>query len=180
MEFSYTTSAKDYLALLQHHLERSVIGKHFVQFAWIAIASLAWLSVLLPFLKFGVIDLGFIIRAAFAAFITLGFPFLYRWYNDSVFGLIINERSVKGIAGLTSLTANAEFIEQKTAMTTARAAWCDVVGITSTKHHDFISLAPLVTIMVPASAFSNADARNAFRTQLEHWRTAAGCEAMRS
>lgn len=173
MELSYSTTAKDYLALLQHHLERSALGKHFVTFAWIAIAALAWLSVLLPYLKFGVIDLGFILRASLATALTFGFPFLYRWYNDSVFGQLINERSVQGIAGTTLLAANNEFIEQRTKTTTTRAAWSDVSAIVSTRDHDFISLAPLVTIMVPASAFTGPDARLAFRAQLNQWRAAA-------
>ncbi|MBC7944218.1 MAG: hypothetical protein H7X91_02900 [Burkholderiales bacterium] len=173
MELSYTTNASDYLALLQHHLERSVLGKRFVYFAWIAIASLAWMSVLLPYLKFGVIDLWVILRTALATGITFGFPFLYRWYNERVFGQLINERSVQGIAGPTLLVATSEVIEHRTKMTTTRASWQDVSGIVSTPQHDFISLAPLVTIMVPATAFPEREARVAFQAQLNKWRASA-------
>lgn len=173
MELSYTTDAKDYLALLRHHLDRSVLGKRFVTFAWIAIASLAWLSVVLPYLRFGAVDLWFVLRALLAAALTFGFPFLYRWYNDGVFGQLINERSVQGIAGPTMLIATSEYIEQRTKVTTARAALSDVLGIVSTPHHDFIALAPLVTAMVPASAFRDPDVRRAFQVQLSEWHAAA-------
>lgn len=173
MELSYTTDAKDYLALLQHHLDRSVLGKRFATFAWIAIAALAWMSVILPFIKFGVIDLWFVLRTLLAVALTFGFPFLYRWYNEGVFGQLINDRSVQGIAGLTVLVATAEFIEQRTKVTTARAAWRDVSTIVSTPKHDFISLAPLVTAMIPASAFADPEARRAFQAQLNQWRVSA-------
>lgn len=173
MELSYSTNARDYRALVQHHLERSVLGKQFVYFAWIAIAALAWMSVLLPYLKFGVIDLGFMLRASLATVLTLGFPFLHRWYNESVFSQLINERSVEGVAGATLLVANEDFIEQRTKTTTARAAWGDVIAIVSTPRHDFVALAPLVTIMVPASAFDGPEARRAFQAKLEHWRASA-------
>lgn len=173
MELCYTTNARDYMALIQHHLERSMLGKRFVYFSWIAIAALAWMSVLLPYLKFGVIDLGFISRASLAAALTVGFPFLYDWYNKSVFGQLINERSVEGIAGPTLLLANEEFIEQRTKTTTARASWVEVIAIVSTPQHDFVSLAPLVTIMVPASAFDRPEARLAFQAKLEQWRASA-------
>ncbi len=173
MELSYTTNAQDYMALVQHHLERSVLGKQFAYFAWIAIAALAWMSVLLPYLKFGVIDLGFILRASLATALTFGFPFLYRWYNETVFGQLINERSLEGIAGSTLLVADEEFIEQRTKTTTARASWVDVIAIVSTPQHDFVSLAPLVTIMVPASAFDRPEARLAFQAKLEQWRASA-------
>lgn len=173
IELSYTTTAQDYLALLEHHLERSVFGKRFVYFAWIAIAGLAWASVALPYLKFGVIDAGFLLRASLAAVLTFGFPFLYRWYNQSVFGQLINDRSADGIAGPTSLIATPEFIEQRTQMTTTRGSWGKVVGITSTAGHDFISLAPLVTVMIPASAFDEAGTRLAFQLQVKRWRDEA-------
>lgn len=169
MELRYNTAADDYLVLVRHYLERSVMGKRFVAFAWVAISSLAWLSVILPYLKLGVVDAGFVVRAAFATAIAVGFPFLYKWYNDSVFGQLINERSMQGVAGATTLVATAEFIEQRTATTSARAAWRDVLGIVSTKQHELVSLAPLVTILVSASAFASALERQQFQQQLRQW-----------
>jgi hypothetical protein len=173
VELSFTTTASDYMALLEHHLQRSVLGKRFALFAWAAIAALAWMSVILPYLKFGLIDAGFILRAALATALTFGFPFFYRRYNAGVFGQLINEGTVKGLAGPTSMVATKEFIEQHTPTTTARAMWRDVSGIASTKDYDFIALAPLVTVMIPASAFPNAESRREVQEKLHRWRDAA-------
>lgn len=163
MELCYTTTAADYRALLEYQIEKSILGRRFSRFAWIAIASLAWLSVLLPYWKMGELGWGFACRAVLAVIITLGFPVFYRRYNDGVLAGIVNDASVRGLAGATVLQIANGYVEQRTRLTTTRMEWAEVLGLESRERHEFILMTPLLAIAVPASAFSSVAQRREFQ-----------------
>ena len=94
MKLTYTTVPKDYLTLLNRILNNSIFGKNFAKYAWFAISFLAWMSVILPFIKFQEIGIGFWLRAFFALVITIGWPFFYNKYTDGVFSGIINTKTL--------------------------------------------------------------------------------------
>lgn len=173
MQLRYQTTDRDYLALLNLILEGSVFGRRFSRFAWIGISALAWLSVLLPYLKFHELGAGFWTRAAIALLLTLGFPRFYGAYTTGCFAEIINPRTVTRLAGPVVLTVEKEFAEFATQTSTARASWTDIHKIAATDSHLFLFFTPLVAAPIPRSACASDEAFRELRATLERWWTAA-------
>lgn len=167
MEVRYETTDKDFLALLDRVLEGSVLGWRFSRFAWLAISALAWLSVLLSYLKFRELGFGFWTRAVFALAITIGFPQFYSAYSKGCFTGIINARTAERLAGPTVLTIEDEFVQVATQTTTARAAWRDVHRLVLTDTHLLLFFTPLVAAPIPRRAFTDDAAFHTLHSRLE-------------
>ncbi len=173
MEVRYQTSDRDYLSLLNHVLDGSVLGRRFSRFAWLAISVLAWLSVLLPYLKFREMGAGFWVRATIAIFVTIGFPRFYSAYTTGCFADIINPRTTARLAGPSVLTFEEDFAQVTTQTTTARALWRDIHEIVLTDTHIFLFFTPLVAAPIPRSAFANdAEFRDLHSRLATHWSSA--------
>ena len=155
MNVNYQTTDRDYLSLLNHVLDGSIFGRRFSRFAWLAISALAWLSVLLPYLKFREMGAGFWVRAALALIVTIGFPRFYSAYTTGCFAGIINTRTTARLAGPSVLTVEEDFAQVTTQTTTARALWRDIHEIVFTDTHLFLFFTPLVAAPIPRSAFAD-------------------------
>lgn len=173
MDMRYQTTHQDYLALLNHVLEGSVLGRRFSRFAWLAISALAWLSVALPYLKFREMGTGFWLRACFAAFVTIGFPLFYKAYMQGCFAGLVNARTAARLAGPSVLTVEDDFAQVATQTTTARAPWCDMHRVVVTDSHLFLFFTPLVAAPIPCSAFASEAEFRALHTRLVGLWTAA-------
>ena len=173
MDVRYQTTDRDYLSLLNHVLDGSVLGRRFSRFAWLAISALAWLSVLLPYLKFREMGAGFWVRAALAFTLTVGFPRFYAAYSTGCFAGIINARTTARLAGPSVLTVEEDFAQVATQTTTARALWRDIHEIVLTDTHLFLFFTPLVAAPIPHSAFSDEVEFRALHARLKALWTSA-------
>lgn len=167
MNFSYTTTPKDYLSLLNRILSTSIMGKTFSRYSWIAISALAWMSVILPFIKFQEFGIGFWIRTIIALLVTIGWPYFYDKYTDGVFSEIINDKTLVRYAGKVSITISEEFIESATQTTISKACWKDVHSIEINDTYIFIFFTPIVVTPIPITAFKNIVEQNEFIKELE-------------
>lgn len=173
MDVTYQTTHKDYLALLNCVLEGSVFGRRFTRFAWIAISALAWLSVLLPYLKFRDINAGFWARAALALIFTAGFPTFYCAYTTGCFAGIINAGTTTRLAGPSVLFFDEDIAQVATQTTTSRAHWRDIHKIVVTDTHLFLFFTPLVAAPIPRGAFGGDAEFSAMHAKLDRlWATA--------
>ncbi|MBI5687209.1 MAG: YcxB family protein [Verrucomicrobia bacterium] len=148
-------------------MDDSVFGRRFARFAWLAISALAWLSVLLPYLKFREMGGGFWVRAALALILTIGFPRFYKAYTTGCFAGIINARTTARLAGPSVLTVEEDFAQVATQTTTARALWRDIHKVVVTDTHLFLFFTPLVAAPIPRSAFTNDAEFRALHARLE-------------
>lgn len=167
MNMRYQTTDQDYRALLDQVLEGSVLGRRFSRFAWLAISALAWLSVLLPYLKFREMGAGFWVRATFALVITVVFPKLYNTYTKGCFAGIINARTTARLAGPCVRTCDENFVQVETQTTTARARGSDFHNIVRTDTHLFLFFTPLLAAPIPRRAFADDAEFRALHTKLE-------------
>jgi hypothetical protein len=167
MNFIYTTTTKDYLSLLNRILNHSLLGKKFSKYAWISISLLAWMSVILPFVKFQEFGIGFWIRIIFAMVITIGWPYFYDKYTDGVFSGIINDKTLSRYAGKVSITITEEFIASETQTTTSKASWKDIHSIEINNSHIFIFFTPIIATPIPMTAFKNIIEQNQFIKEIE-------------
>lgn len=167
MTINYVTTSKDYLSLLNEILSRSVLGKNFSKYAWVAISCLAWMSVILPYLKYQDFGIGFWLRASFALLITIGWPYFYEKYNNGVFSGIINDQTLKGFAGKVSITLSDDFIEAVTQTTTSKALWKDIHSVQIDDNHIFIFFTPLIATPIPLGAFKTSTEENEFLKKVE-------------
>lgn len=173
MDVPYQTTHRDYLALLNHVLDGSVFGRRFSRFAWLAIAALAWLSVLVPYLKFREMGPGFWIRTALALLVTFAFPRLYGAYTTGCFAGIINAGTTARLAGPSVLTVEDDFAQVATQTTTVRAPWLDIHKVVLTDTHLFLFFTPLVAAPIPRSAFADEAAFHALHAKLKALWTSA-------
>jgi hypothetical protein len=167
MNLIYTTTPKDYIALLNRILNHSVFGKNFSKYAWITISALAWMSVILPFVKFQEFGIGFWIRTFFSLFITMGWPYFYDKYTDGVFNGIINDKTLVRYAGKVSLTISEEFIEAITETTASNAKWADLHLVEINDTHIFIFFTPIIATPIPLTAFKDIIEQNEMIQEIE-------------
>jgi hypothetical protein len=162
----YEITSADQLAKLERFVSESKVGRSFAWFAYVVIVGLAWSSAVLFYVKQGDQHRGYLVYGAFAAFLTLALPSLYRWYQASFWRSVLSDESLRGLVGPTTLTLSAEGIEEARSVTTVRATWTDVVRIDRDRARTFIVLAPLIAIVIPVHAFLDDASRTQFEQQL--------------
>jgi hypothetical protein len=169
MDLIYTTTSKDYLALLNRILNHSVFGKNFSKYTWIAISLLAWLSVILPFVKFQEFGIGFWTRIILALIITIGWPFFYDKYTDGVFSGILNDKTLARYAGKVSINISKEYIEAKTETTTSKTKWDNLHMVEINESYIFIFFTPIIVTPIPTTVFKNLVEQNEFIKEIEKY-----------
>jgi hypothetical protein len=123
---------------------------------------LAWLSAVLFYVKQGDRNLGYVAYGAFAVGLTVGLPWLYRWYQRSFWISVLSADSLHGLIGPIVLTVDDEGIEEVGPVVTARSAWRDVLRVDRDSERTLIFLAPLIAVVIPHRAFGDAAAREEF------------------
>ncbi len=167
MTLNFVTTPKDYMVLLNRILAQSILGKSFSKFARIAISVLAWMSVILPFIKFHEIGIGFWLRTVLAVSITIGWPYFYNKYTDGVFSGIINDKTLAGYAGKVNVNISEEFVEAITKTTISKSSRSDIHSIEINNTHIFIFFTPIIAAPIPLAAFKNPNEKNEFLKEIE-------------
>ncbi|MBC7898114.1 MAG: YcxB family protein [Cytophagaceae bacterium] len=135
-------------------------------FAYVAIVVLAWSSAVLFYVKQGHQNRGYLVSGAFAALLTVLLPSLYRWYQGSFWRSVLSAETLRGIVGPTTLAFSTEGVQESGPVTTVRVAWRDIQRIERVGARTFIVIAPLIAIVIPASAFGDDASRVQFEQQL--------------
>lgn len=166
LRLEYVTTPADQIAKLDRFTSGSLVSRRFLIFAYFAICALAWFSAILFYVKQGDRNFGYLGYAAFAAVLTISLPWLYRRYQRSFFKSILTEATLRGLVGPTTLTIDEHHIEEVGPILTAKVAWTDMLRIEQTPERALIFLAPLIAIVIPSSAFSDATTRVQFEQTL--------------
>lgn len=151
----YEVTVDDHLAKIERFVQDSPVGRNFTWFAYFAIVTLAWVSAVLFYVKQGHQNYGYIISGAFALFLTLTLPTLYRWYQSSFWKSVFTPTAVEGLVGRKVLKLHDDFFEEVGEKLTVRANWCDVKQIESDPLRTWLILAPFIAIVIPNSAFQS-------------------------
>jgi len=158
----YVTTAADQIAKLQRYAGMSSAARWFPTFAYAAIVALSWLSAYLFYVRQGDRNYLYIASGLLALFLTLALPWLYRRYQDNFFGSVLTADNLRGLVGPVELVVSDQSIAEIGIVSTVHAKWCDIVEIDEQAERTFIVVAPLIAIVVPSSAFADAERRREF------------------
>ncbi len=170
----YATARADQLAKLERYVSESSVGRTFTTMAYATIVALAWFSAVLFYVKQGDRNYLYLLSGSFAALLTVTLPWMYRRYQASFWESVLTAESLRGVIGPTTLTVDEDGIEERGPVTTVRAAWRDGLRLDRSAARSFVVIAPLISIAIPATAFTSENARVEFEQMVQ-----TRCEAGR-
>lgn len=163
----YVTTRADQIAKLQLYAATSSAARWFPTFAYAAIVSLSWLSAGLFYVRQGDQNHLYVASGMLALFLTLALPWLYRRYQDSFFASVLTDDHLRGLVGPVELVIGDDYVEEISTFALLRAKWGDIVRMYEEKDRTMIVVAPLIAIVVPASAFASDEARREFGAMIQ-------------